>query len=128
MNNKIKRVLAAYIDFFIICFLSTVVVGALTLGEFSVTIISVIVYITVFLLLLLLKDCVFKNASIGKRIFKLKIVKTDETKLMIIDIIKRNILLVILMAIESILLITNDRRIGDVWANTVVIYNNEAND
>ncbi len=124
MNDKIKRILAAIIDFYIICFLSSAFICVFTLGEFSITPFFIIVYLTIFLLLLLFKDFMFKNTSIGKRIFKLKVAKTDGTNLMIVDVIKRNIPIIILLPVEALLLIINNRRIGDIWAKTSIVYNN----
>ena len=124
MNDKIKRILAAIIDFYIICFLSSAFICIFTLGEFSITPFSIIVYLTISLLLLLFKDFMFKNTSIGKRIFKLKVAKTDGTNLMIVDVIKRNIPIIILLPVEALLLIINNRRIGDILAKTSIVYNN----
>lgn len=124
MNDKIKRILAAIIDFYIICFLSSAIICVFTLGEFSITPFFIIVYLTISLLLLLFKDFMFKNTSIGKRIFKLKVAKTDGTNLMIVDVIKRNIPIIILLPVEALLLIINNRRIGDIWAKTSIVYNN----
>ena len=124
MNDKIKRILAAIIDFYIICFVSSAFICVFTLGEFSITPFSIIVYLTISLLLLLFKDFMFKNTSIGKRIFKLKVAKTDGTNLMIVDVIKRNIPIIILLPVEALLLIINNRRIGDIWAKTSIVYNN----
>ena len=124
MNDKIKRILAAIIDFYIICFLSSAFICVFTLGEFSITPFSIIAYLTISLLLLLFKDFVFKYTSIGKRIFKLKVAKTDGTNLMIVDVIKRNIPIIILLPVEALLLIINNRRIGDIWAKTSIVYNN----
>lgn len=124
MNDKIKRILAAIIDFYIICFLSSAFICVFTLGEFSITPFSIIVYLTISLLLLLFKDFMFKNTSIGKRIFKLKVAKTDGTNLMIVDVIKRNIPIIILLPVEALLLIINNRRIGDIWAKTSIVYIN----
>lgn len=124
MNDKIKRILAAIIDFYIICFLSSAFIGVITLGQFSITPFSITTYLIIFFLLLLIKDFVFKNTSIGKRIFKLKVAKTDGTKLMIVDVIKRNIPIIFLLPIEALLLIVNNRRIGDIWAKTSIVYNN----
>ena len=123
MNDKIKRILAAIIDFYVICFVSSAFICVFTLGEFSITPFSIIVYLTISLLLLLFKDFMFKNTSIGKRIFKLKVVKTDGTNLMIVDVIKRNIPIIILLPVEALLLIINNRRIGDIWAKTSIVYN-----
>lgn len=124
MNDKIKRILAAIIEFYIICFLSSAFICVFTLGEFSITPFFIIVYLTISLLLLLFKDFMFKNTSIGKRIFKLKVAKTDGTNLMIVDVIKRNIPIIFLLPVEALLLIINNRRIGDIWAKTSIVYNN----
>lgn len=124
MDDKIKRILAAIIDIYIICFLSSAFIGVFTLGEFNVTPISIIMYLSIYLLLLLFKDFAFKEASIGKRIFKLKVVKTDGTNLMISDVIKRSIPIIIILPVEVLLLIIYNRRIGDIWAKTSIVYNN----
>ncbi len=124
MNDKIKRILAAIIDFYIICFLSSAFIFVFTLGESSITPFSIIVYLTICLLLLLFKDYTLKNTSIGKRIFKLKVTKTDGKNLMIVDVIKRNIPIIFLLPVEALLLIINNKRIGDIWAKTSIVYNN----
>lgn len=122
MKDKIKRILAAALDFFSMAFLSSAFIGALTLGEFTVTPFSIIGYFVIFLLFLLFKDCVFKSASIGKRIFKLTIIKTNGTKLTLGDLIKRNIPLVVLLPVEVLSIIIHNKRIGDAWAKTAVLY------
>ena len=120
MNIRIKRLLAAIIDFYIICFLSSAFIGVFTMGKFNVTPFSVTLYIAISFVLLIIKDFVFKNASVGKRIFKLEIKKTDETKVTILDVIKRTLPIVVLLPIEVFLLIFNNRRIGDIWAKTFI--------
>ncbi len=121
MKNKLKRLLAGFIDFYISCLFGTVVFDIVTLGKNKYTFISVSIYTISTLAFLLLKDAIFKNASIGKRIFKLEIAKKDKTKLTIIDVIKRNIPIVILLPAEVLLLIINNRRIGDIWAKTSIV-------
>ena len=123
MNVNIKRILASIIDFYIICFISSAGIGVLTLGEYSITPFSITIYLILYFSLLLVRDFVFKNASIGKRIFKLEVVKTDGTKLIIADIIKRNIPIIVFLPVELLLLIVNYNRIGDIWAKTSIVYN-----
>lgn len=120
MDNRIKRILAAIIDFYIICFLSAFFICIITLGKFDVSPLTITIYLIFSFLTLLIKDFIFKNASIGKRIFKLKVMKTDNTKVTILDVIKRTLPIVVLLPIEVFLLIFNDRRIGDIWAKTLV--------
>mgnify|MGYP004509544259 CR=1 FL=1 len=120
MNNKLKRLVAAGIDFYLDCFLSTVCVAILTLGKLDTTPFSVTAYLVLFFGILLTKDYFFKNASIGKLILKLKVVKTDKTKLRFIDVLKRNIP-IILLPLEIFLILAEDRRLGDIWAKTAVV-------
>ena len=122
MNDKCKRVLAAIIDLYIICFLSTSLVGVSTLGKFNITPFSITIYLISSVLFLLVKDFVFKNASIGKRICKLKIVKNDGTKLLMTDIIKRNMTILSFLPVEVFLLIVQNKRLGDLWAKTSIVY------
>ena len=124
MNDNNKRIVAAIIDFYIICFLSSAFICVFTLGKFSITPFSIISYLAISIILLLFKDLVIKNTSIGKRILKLEVVKTDGTKLMPTDIIKRNIPFIVLLPVEVFLLITNNKRIGDIWAKTSIVHNN----
>lgn len=120
MNHKVKRLLAAIIDFCVICFLSSALVCITTWGKMDVTPFSITLYFGSFVLLLLFKDFVFKNASVGKRVFKMKIIKTDETSFTIIDALKRTIP-IILLPIELLLIMANNQRIGDIWAKTSVV-------
>ncbi|MBR7033539.1 MAG: RDD family protein [Clostridia bacterium] len=121
MNVRFKRLLAAVIDFYIICFLSSGLIGIITLGEFNVTYFSVLLYLVTCFLLFLFKDYAFKNKSIGKRVFKLKVAKIDGTKLTFIDILKRSVPVIFLLPVEVLLLIINNRRIGDIWAKTTIL-------
>lgn len=120
MNNNVKRILAAFIDFIVILFLSSFSVCIVTLGKMNTTPLSISSYFISYVLLLIIKDFIFKNASIGKRIFKIKVVKIDGTRLTLFDVLKRTLPL-ILLPIELILMIINDKRMGDIWAKTLVI-------
>lgn len=119
MKNKFKRIIAGFTDFYICCFWGVVIIYFITFGECKVTFLSAIIYIILTLSSLLLKDC-FLKPSIGKRIFKLEVIKTNGTNLTNIDIIKRNVVLLFLLPIELLMLIVNGRRIGDIWSNTSV--------
>ena len=120
MNNRIRRILAALIDFYIVCFLSSVLVGIATLWKFDITLFSFLLYLFLFFMFLTIKDFIFKNASIGKRIFKIKIIKKDGSELTVIDFLKRTLPIIFLLPIELLLLIISDERIGDIWAKTQV--------
>jgi len=120
MNCKARRMLAGVIDFYVICLLASIFVGIITLGQFSVTQFSIVIYLVSCFLLLLVKDITFKDASIGKRMLKLKIVRFDGTKVSTVDTIKRN-LTILLLPIEIVLVLTKNKRIGDIIAKTSVI-------
>ena len=122
MTHKSRRIVASIIDFFVIAFLSSSVIGILTLGDFTVSHFSITIYLLLFFLLFLIKDSVFKNASLGKRLCGIQIIKKDGSKLTITDMIKRNIILIILLPLEILLLVLKNNRIGDVYAKTTIIY------
>lgn len=121
MNEKIKRIIGGLIDFYIIVFSSSILTAIFTLGKLDVTPLSMTVYFGSYIVFLGFRDAVFKNASVGKRIFKLEVIKNDETELRAIDIAKRNIPLVFLLPVEIFLMLFNDKRIGDIWAKTSVV-------
>lgn len=83
MRIKIKRMMAAYIDAALVVFISTLLTDILTLGNFNLEapvilqIISSILYIAIVILLFVRKDLIFKNASIGKKMLRIKIVDSQ---------------------------------------------------
>ena len=83
MKIKIKRMVATYIDITLAVFISILLVDILTFGNFNLEaplifkIISSFLYIIVTILLLIRKDLIFKNASIGKKILGIKIVDSQ---------------------------------------------------
>ena len=74
-----KRLIAIYIDFIVII-MTTLLTNIIMFGHFNqsetviVIIIGIIVYLFVFYTLMIRKDLLFKNASLGKKIFKLNII------------------------------------------------------
>ena len=65
MDERIKRIVAAIIDFYIAVFISSAFILIITLGKMTLTPFSLTAYLTIFLLFMLFKDIVFKNTSIG---------------------------------------------------------------
>ena len=120
MKMIFKRLLAAVIDMYINCFISSVVVLVVTLGKMNVTLFSIFSYLTTFFILSFLKDFIFANQSIGKKIFRIVIIKNDSTKLNLKDVFKRTVTLA-LLPLEVLLLIFAENRLGDVWAQTSVV-------
>ena len=117
---RVKRLLAAVIDFYIACIFSTLIIAVITLGKLNVTALTIGVYVGFFVLCMMAKDVLFKGASIGKRICKIKVVRADGKMLTVADAIKRTVPL-LLPPIEVICLLTRDKRLGDLWADTAVV-------
>ena len=115
-----KRLLAAVVDFYIACIFSTLIIAVITFGELNVTALTVGAYVGLFAFWMISKDVLFKGASIGKRICKIKVVRADGKMLTVADAIKRTVPL-LLPPIEVICLLTRDKRLGDLWADTAVV-------
>jgi uncharacterized RDD family membrane protein YckC len=80
MTDNFKRAIAAFVDFYIILAISSLLVAIVTLGKLTLTTFTTILYLVSCLVLVVSKDFVFKNASVGKRIFNLRVVKEVGTK------------------------------------------------
>ena len=93
---KMKRLIAIYIDFIVII-MTTLLTNIIMFGHFNqsetviVIIIGIIVYLFVFYTLMIRKDLLFKNASLGKKIFKLNIIMENGEIPKQKIILKRNI-------------------------------------
>ncbi len=129
MSLKSKRVVAAMLDYYFCVMLVVIIsgiIGAVARDVFNLnikemaSIITTAVYFVGVLAFYFLKDLLFKNASLGKRIMKLEIVKKDGTQFTFVDCVKR-MLPVALCVIEIYLLFSNDERLGDSWAKTAVV-------
>ena len=119
-NINFKRITATIIDYYIIILSSTLFIGIITMGKFSANAVTVALYFVVFIPSVIFKDYVFKDASIGKKLMKIKIVgengeyATFEMRLL------RSITL-IFVPIELIMILTKNKRLGDYLAHTQVI-------
>lgn len=125
MNIITKRILASFIDWYLITlpvyFIWTFGIDALPTVDQLLprTIIIAVLGASYFLL----KDLVFRNASIGKKLLGLKIVDTNNEKASVKSVVLRNLVLLFLVQVEIIcFFIDNEnRRLGDKWANTKVV-------
>ena len=118
MAINIKRVFAALIDYMIIVAASTTVAVLCDGGE--VTPFSGTVFLLLVFLIALFKDFALSGASIGKRALKIRVVSCDDAELSFSKFFKRTITLV-LVPVEFLLMAKNNKRIGDIWANTAVV-------
>ncbi len=118
---KVQRIVAAYIDFMLICLISSLLTYFISFNEEQLSVFSAMVYFISFFLMYIFRDCVFKNASVGKKIMKLKVISDTTQEAMWKTALKRNALLFLLSPIEVLLVIIYNERIGDKIAHTTVI-------
>ena len=78
---------------------------------------TILLYMFICGILFVFRDCVFKNASIGKKILKLKIVSETPDRLNAMTYILRAIPL-ILLPIELLMLLKHNYRTGDRLSKT----------
>ena len=104
-----------------------VIVAILTVGVPQIPIINNwnlpgILACMIALVLLIIKDVILKNGSIGKRVFNIHIVdKTTQDKPKISQLVLRNITLIIWPVEVYFLFYKHQERLGDKWANTEVV-------
>ena len=120
MSVNARRIIAAVIDFHIICFIVTVISYTLVFLTMYISFLSFVVCFILEYMLILFRDNIFGNASIGKKLLKIKVVKVNGEKINLITSLKRNILF-FLWPVEILLIITDNKRLGDMWAKTIVV-------
>jgi elongation factor Tu len=108
---KIKRSLAFFIDFSIVCFLYAIVSFIAPLHDIS---------LIITFLLLIFKDITFRNASIGKKIMNIEIRGYNNKLPNLTTIILRNVFL-ILWPIEILIFLIYNKSIGDMIFGTKII-------
>lgn len=124
MSIKATRLLAGLIDHTIIVFLISII-DSFFYSKVDTEAIFFSIFIREsieYFILCTCKDLIFKNASIGKRVFGLIVIKEDDRySLQVRDLLIRNVLLLPLLAIEILLIIIDNKRIGDVISKTKVV-------
>lgn len=117
-----KRAIALIVDFMLIIMFTLipyVIILKLTDRKFESTFEFIVL---IWFILLIFKDIVFKNASVGKKIMNIEIKKQNKKPHLII-VILRNITIIV-AAIEIILTIVGNKRLGDIIFNTDVVESN----
>lgn len=112
MMLKIRRILASGVDYYIIVLCIVILSFIIEQGLFVDCIIVVFC--------ILFKDLMFRNQSIGKKLFKLKVNTINGTTPNWGILILRN-LTVIIWPIEIILILIYNRRITDFILKTQVV-------
>ena len=131
INMKTRRLLADFFDYYIIGLAASYISCEWFFPEFkfkeaskSEWIILILVELFISFLFWIFKDCAFGNASIGKKIFGIKIIYTNREnngKIDILTHLKRSIPLLFLFYIEMLLVVSINRRLGDIWSKTAVV-------
>lgn len=124
MPIKVKRLFALLIDHAICIVMSgfpfSFLLQIKVIDEKYLDSILLLVTPLLYFVLMLFKDSFCKNASFGKKILGLKVVRTNGKKFTIITSFLRNIVIPILFPFEIYYLFAYNRRLGDRLANTEV--------
>ena len=125
MDLTIKRLTAGLIDHAVSCYVSVMLVFVITKGTAAVTLVSVTAFLITYLLTIIFRDVVFKNASVGKKIMRLKLVKrnavNDPYGITFKHCLQRGLTFIFLMPVEVILLLYRGVRLGDTLSDTIVV-------
>lgn len=114
-----KRIYAMLIDFLLSSLLVQLVSFTFDFFEIVIPYYSyVIIIIGVFLLIF--KDVLYGNASIGKKILKIEVRMNDGQVPSLMKLIMRN-LTIFIWPIECILILHQNKRIGDIIFKTSVV-------
>jgi uncharacterized RDD family membrane protein YckC len=70
------------------------------------------------------KDCVFLDASIGKKVFKLRIVGEDGGRPSLKRVVLRNVPSLIFIGLEALQVKNGEQRLGDSLAETKIVFEN----
>ena len=126
MSVKWKRIVAGVIDHGIGCFLASGFICIITLGRMQVNYLTLSLFFIIYITYMIYKDKVFKDASLGKKAMKIKIVHVSKNgsqepiKWNFAVDFKRSLPLLI-FHLEIIMIFVDGQRIGDVWAHTAVV-------
>ena len=133
MTLKIRRLLAVYIDFITAVVVSTVVTNIVTLGNFNaprsffMQILSIVIYLLLVISYIVIKDILFKSASLGKKILGIKIIDDNGSDVLKRKIlIKRNLENLIVFPLYIIDVLLNNQSKGDKKYKTKVININKS--
>lgn len=121
-SNRTRRLLAFLTDFmvgYIPCVLATVALRLPFLG--SISLLIVLIVVITFFVTFLLRDYLFNGRSIGKRIFKLRVVDADTLSTPTSkQLIVKNLFL-FLNVFDGLFLIASGRSLGERATHTTVL-------
>ncbi|MCI8778509.1 MAG: RDD family protein [Bacilli bacterium] len=122
-----KRILAMIIDYFILLlFLEIIIYLYSYFNNIDPLFLHNDIEIVIALLMLTLKDLIFKNKSIGKKIMGIEVRYNDNKIPSFPILILRNIT-VIIWPIECLLILLKKNRIGDIIFKTKIVLTDNVN-
>ena len=129
MSIRSKRLVAVLLDH-VVCTYVAGFVPAIILKIVGDDYAVQIVYITLILyaVVVAFKDILFKNASLGKKILGIEVLRKDGTRATARSCVLRNLVFIFLFPVEIILLLNNDERLADKWLDTKVSISNKTGD
>ena len=121
--TNLNRVIALLIDHLMGCLFGTIityiVIIIMRLNDDIVTIF--VIYILGYCVYMIMKDIVFKNASIGKKIMHIYIKTENAQALPVTYFIKRAVISMSIFPIEILLILFNGECLLDMWTKTIVV-------
>lgn len=119
VSLKKKRIIAMVIDYYLIVYICYIPLF-LFLGFDRIAYAIYFIMIEA-IFLIMIKDLIFGNASVGKKMIGIQVLKEDGSKPRVLELLFRNIFIVI-WPIEVILVLCNNKRIGDILFKTEVVF------
>ena len=124
MNIRIRRLIAGLIDLYISAFLAGSIMN-LILGNVKATDENMFFYSILFAVFILIKDLIFKNQSVGKKICGIEMIdNTTHQRASIKVILLRNLILILLFPIEIWLPVFSKKRLADNFLGTRIVKSN----
>lgn len=129
---KLRRIIAFLIDYYILLMAGFIVafiiksIGTIFEINFMMNSLNFLINkiaMPIAILGLFVKDLVFKNYSIGKKLMNLEIRSLNNNSLSIFQLIARN-LFYIVWPLEVLILIIIGKRLGDIIFKTEVVFRN----
>lgn len=129
---KLRRIVAFFIDYYILLMVGFIVafiiksIGTIFEINFIMNSLNFLINkiaMPIAILGLLVKDLVFKNYSIGKKLMNLEIKSLNGNNISRFQLIARN-LFYIVWPLEVLILIITGKRLGDIIFKTDVVFQN----
>ncbi len=118
---RVKRLAALVIDHIIACIGSTAIVMIVSCGTAETTVFNLSVYFIFYIGYMIMKECIFKNAGIGKKIMHICVVAENGKPLSASYFLKKAVVSFLIFPVEIMLILIQGVGIVDIWTKTKVI-------